>query len=96
MRIAALADAPLGRTYLPITDADTGVNRRELDFELSFARAVDAALAEQPDVLLLLGDVFDHPRPTYRAFRVAARELRKVREPPRSACCRPRRPARCR
>jgi DNA repair exonuclease SbcCD nuclease subunit len=80
MKIAAIGDAHLGRTYLPITDADTGVNRRELDFEQSFSRAVDAALAEEPDVLLWLGDVFDHPRPTYRAFRVAARELRKVRE----------------
>jgi DNA repair exonuclease SbcCD nuclease subunit len=80
MRIAAIGDAHLGRSYLPITDADTGVNRRELDFEASFTRAVDAALAERPDAILWLGDVFDHPRPTYRSFRVASRELRKIRE----------------
>jgi DNA repair exonuclease SbcCD nuclease subunit len=80
MKVAALGDAHLGRTYLPITDTDTGVNRRELDFEEAFARAVDAALAEQPDVLLWLGDVFDHPRPTYRSFRIVVRELRKIRE----------------
>ena len=79
-RIAAIGDAHLGRTYLPITDAATGVNRRELDFEESFTRAVDAMLAEQPDVVLWLGDIFDHPRPTYRSFRVASRELRKLRE----------------
>lgn len=80
MRVAALGDVHLGRTYLPITDADTGVNRRELDFEESFSRAVDAALAEEPDLILWLGDLFDHPRPTYRAFRVASRELRKIRD----------------
>jgi DNA repair protein SbcD/Mre11 len=80
MRIAALGDAHLGRNYLPITDTDTGVNRRELDFEESFTRAIDAMLAESPDVILWLGDVFDHPRPTYRSFRVASRELRKIRE----------------
>lgn len=80
MKIAAIGDAHLGRSYLPITDAETGVNRRELDFEESFARAIDAMLAEQPDVILWLGDVFDHPRPTYRSFRVASRELRKIRD----------------
>lgn len=80
MRIAAIGDAHLGRNYLPITDAATGVNRRELDFEESFTRAIDAMLAEQPDAVLWLGDVFDHPRPTYRSFRVASRELRKIRE----------------
>jgi exonuclease SbcD len=80
MRVAALGDVHLGRTYLSITDTDTGVNRRELDFEESFTKAVDVALAQAPDVLVLLGDVFDHPRPTYRSFRVAARELRKARE----------------
>ncbi|MCU1460831.1 MAG: hypothetical protein JWO37_906 [Acidimicrobiales bacterium] len=80
MRVAAIGDAHLGRNYLPITDTETGVNRRELDFEESFTRAVDAALARSPDVMLWLGDIFDHPRPSYRSFRVAARELRKIRE----------------
>jgi exonuclease SbcD len=78
MRVAALGDVHLGRTYLSITDTDTGVNRRELDFEESFTKAVDVALAQEPDLVLWLGDVFDHPRPTYRSFRVAARELRKI------------------
>ena len=80
MRIAAIGDAHLGRTYLPMTDADTGVNVRELDFEQSFTRAIDAMLATGPDAIVWLGDVFDHPRPTYRSFRVASRELRKIRE----------------
>ena len=78
MKVAALGDAHLGRTYLPIT-TDGGVNRRELDFELAFSAAIDLALAQEPDLIVWLGDVFDHPRPTYRSFRVAQRELAKIR-----------------
>src|SRR5438270_8112969 len=80
MKVAAFGDAHLGRQYLSVTDAATGVNRRELDFEESFTAAVDLALDQAPDVLVWLGDVFDHPRPTYRSFRVAQRALLKIRE----------------
>ena len=80
MKVVALGDAHLGRAYLSITDAATGVNRRELDFEESFTDAIDLALAQQPELLVWLGDVFDHPRPTYRSFRVAQRALLKIRE----------------
>ena len=80
MKVAALGDAHLGRAYLSITDSATGVNRRELDFEESFIAAVDLALAQEPDLLVWLGDVFDHPRPTYRSYRVAQRALLKIRE----------------
>src|SRR6059058_5444259 len=79
MRIAALGDAHLGRSYLPFT-TPAGVNQRERDFEVSFEAAVDLALAQNPDVIVWLGDIFDHPRPTYRSFRVAQRALRKIRE----------------
>jgi len=79
MKVAALGDAHLGRSYLPFTTAD-GVNQREHDFEQSFAAAVDLALAQQPDVLVWLGDIFDHPRPTYRSFRIAQRMLVKIRD----------------
>lgn len=78
MKVVALGDAHLGRSYLPY--ARDGVNVRELDFEASFDAAVDLALAQQPEVLVWLGDVFDHPRPTYRSFRVAQRALTRVRE----------------
>src|SRR5436305_14616103 len=80
MKVAALGDAHLGRQYLSVTDSATGVNRRELDFAESFVAAVDLALAQEPDVLVWLGDVFDHPRPTYPSFRVAQRELLKIRQ----------------
>ncbi|MFN2609010.1 MAG: exonuclease SbcCD subunit D [Acidimicrobiales bacterium] len=79
MKVAALGDAHLGRSYYAFTSPD-GVNRRELDFEDSFTRAVDLALAQEPDLIVWLGDVFDHPRPTYRSFRVAQRALTRIRE----------------
>jgi DNA repair exonuclease SbcCD nuclease subunit len=78
MKIAALGDAHLGRSYLPY--ATDGVNVRELDFEESFDAAVDLALAQEPDAVLWLGDVFDHPRPTYRSFRLAQRALARIRD----------------
>jgi DNA repair protein SbcD/Mre11 len=80
MKVAALGDAHLGRAYYNVTDPTTGVNRRERDFEESFEAAVALALEQEPDVLVWLGDVFDHPRPTYRSFRVAQRALLRVRE----------------
>ena len=61
MKVAALGDAHLGRAYHNVTDPVTGVNQRERDFELSFEAAVDLALAQEPDLLVWLGDVFDHP-----------------------------------
>lgn len=79
MKVAALGDAHLGRSYLPFTTPE-GVNQRERDFEVSFEAAVDLALAQQPDLIVWLGDVFDHPRPTYRSFRLAQRMLVKIRE----------------
>ena len=62
MRIAAIGDAHLGRTATTATTAD-GVNAREFDFERSFEAAIEAALATKPDLMVWLGDVFDHPRP---------------------------------
>jgi DNA repair exonuclease SbcCD nuclease subunit len=79
MRVAAIGDAHLGRSYYPFT-ADNGVNQREWDFERSFEAAVDLALTEQPDLIVWLGDVFDHPRPTYRSFRVVQRALTRIRD----------------
>jgi DNA repair exonuclease SbcCD nuclease subunit len=79
MLIAALGDAHLGRSYYPVTTPE-GVNQRERDFEISFEAAVDVALAQQPDVVVWLGDIFDHPRPTYRSYRVVQRALAKIRE----------------
>lgn len=78
MRIAAFGDAHLGRSaYSAVTEE--GANRREVDFEESFTAAVELCLAQSPDAVLWLGDVFDHPRPTYRSFLVVMRALARVR-----------------
>jgi DNA repair exonuclease SbcCD nuclease subunit len=79
VKVAAIGDAHLGRSYLPYT-TEAGVNVREHDFELAFTAAVDLALAQEPDLVVWLGDVFDHPRPTYRSFRVAQRALMRIRD----------------
>ena len=79
MRVAAIGDAHLGRSYYPFTTPE-GVNQREWDFERSFEAAVDLALAQEPDLIVWLGDVFDHPRPTYRSFRLVQRALAKIRD----------------
>lgn len=79
MRIAALGDAHLGRAYYPYTTAG-GVNQREADFEDSFQAAVELALEQKPDLVVWLGDIFDHPRPSYRSFRVAQAALTRIRE----------------
>lgn len=78
MKIAALGDAHLGRAYYPCTT--DGVNQRERDFEISFEAAVDVALSDSPDAVIWLGDVFDHPRPTYRSFCVAQRAVQRIRD----------------
>ena len=79
MRIAAIGDAHLGRAYLPVT-APNGVNQRELDFDEAFKGAVELALSLEPDLVVWLGDIFDHPRPTYRSFRVAQQQLARMRD----------------
>jgi DNA repair protein SbcD/Mre11 len=77
-RVVALGDAHLGRQYYSRTAPD-GANQRERDFEDSFVAAVDLALSLEPDAMLWLGDVFDQPRPGYRAFRVAQRAMARIR-----------------
>jgi DNA repair exonuclease SbcCD nuclease subunit len=79
MRVAAIGDAHLGRSYYPFTTPE-GINQREWDFERSFEAAVELALDQEPDLIVWLGDVFDHPRPTYRSFRLAQRALARIRD----------------
>jgi DNA repair exonuclease SbcCD nuclease subunit len=76
-RIVAISDAHLGRAHYHAVN-EQGLNQREADFAASWHRAVDAALALDPDGVLVLGDLFDIPRPSYRAFREGARGLRRL------------------
>jgi predicted phosphodiesterase len=79
MRIAAIGDAHLGRTATTATTPE-GVNQREVDFEDSFLESIRGALATNPELMIWLGDVFDHPRPNYRSFRIAMQALRMIRD----------------
>ena len=76
-RVVAIADAHLGRAHYHAVN-EQGLNQREADFAASWHRAVDAALELDPDAVLVLGDLFDIPRPSYRAFREGAKGLRRL------------------
>jgi DNA repair exonuclease SbcCD nuclease subunit len=76
-RVVAISDAHLGRAHYHAVN-EQGLNQREADFAASWHRAVEAALALDPDGVLLLGDLFDIPRPSYRAFREGQRGLRRL------------------
>src|SRR6266508_4273307 len=76
-RIVAIADAHLGRAHYHAVN-EQGLNQREADFAASWHRAVEAALELNPDAVLVLGDLFDIPRPSYRAFREGAKGLRRL------------------
>lgn len=78
-RVVGIGDAHLGRQIFSRT-TPAGVNQREADFESAFEDAVELALALEPDLVVWLGDVFDHARPAYRAYRVAQRALARVRD----------------
>ena len=79
-RLVAIGDAHLGRTHLAHLRDDEGRNLREEDFLRSFDWALDTAMAVEPDGFLLLGDVFDHARPSYRVFTRVLVGLRRLGE----------------
>jgi DNA repair exonuclease SbcCD nuclease subunit len=79
-RLVAFGDAHLGRTHLAHLRDDEGRNLREEDFLRSFAWAIDATLAAEPDGFLLLGDLFDHARPTYRTFSSVLVGMKRLRD----------------
>ena len=78
MKLAHLADLHLGfRQY----DRQTprGGNQREADVAEAFRRAVDDVLAQRPDLILLVGDIFHSVRPTNAAILFCFRELQRLR-----------------
>ena len=78
MKVAALGDAHLGRSYLPYT-VEGGVNQREWDFERSFEAAVALALAQEPDAVDL---VRRHLRPPRSALPFVPRRPASVGDGP--------------
>ncbi|MBI1722510.1 MAG: metallophosphoesterase, partial [Gemmatimonadetes bacterium] len=68
----------LGFRQFQRLDAE-GVNQRETDVAAAFRRAIDAAIARAPDVVLIAGDLFHAVRPTNRSIIEAFTQLARLR-----------------
>jgi DNA repair protein SbcD/Mre11 len=78
MRVAHLADLHLGfRQYQRLSPS--GNNQREADVARATRRAVDALIAERPDLVLIAGDIFHQVRPSNPMILFALRELTRLR-----------------
>ena len=78
MKLAHLADLHLGyRQYTRQTSQ--GINQREADVALAFRRALDDVVAQQPDLVVVAGDVFHSVRPTNTAILDAFRRFQDLR-----------------
>jgi DNA repair protein SbcD/Mre11 len=78
MRIAHLADLHLGfRQFQRLSSA--GNNQREADVARATRHAIDAVIAERPDLILIAGDVFHQVRPSNPMILFALRELTRLR-----------------
>jgi len=78
VKLAHFADLHLGfRQY----DRQTprGGNQREADVAEAFRRAVDDALEQEPDLIVLAGDIFHSVRPTNPAILFLFRQLHRLR-----------------
>ncbi|MBC8089260.1 MAG: DNA repair exonuclease [Phycisphaerae bacterium] len=78
MRLVHLADLHLGfRQYQRLTPS--GINQREADIAASVGRAIDAAIALRPAVVVVGGDVFHSVRPSNSAILHAYRMFSRLR-----------------
>jgi len=79
VRIAHLADLHLGfRQYH--RQNPNGINQREADVANAFRSAVDGILLEQPDAVIVAGDLFHAVRPTNAAIVFAFKQFQRLRE----------------
>jgi DNA repair exonuclease SbcCD nuclease subunit len=77
MLLVHLSDLHLGhRAY---ERAERGKNVRERDVALAFQRAVDEVIRLKPDLILLVGDIFDRPDPPPGALVALAQGLESIR-----------------
>lgn len=77
-RVAHLADLHLGFRQFTHT-APGGLNQREQDVTDALRRAIGGIVAEQPDLLVIAGDVFHSVRPTNAAILVLFGQLQRLR-----------------
>jgi exonuclease SbcD len=76
-RLLHMADAHLGARHQDLAEA--AAQQRERQFA-AFSRAVDAAIGNQVDVVLICGDLFDSNAQPRRSVERAAGELRRLAE----------------
>ena len=77
MKILHLADTHIGYSAYNTLD-ENGYNQREMDVYDAFARVVDAALKEEPDIVLHAGDLFESVRPSNRAISFVIEQLLRL------------------
>lgn len=77
MIVAHLSDLHLG--HRAFDRWEQGVNLRERDLALAVQRAVDAVVAQRPDLVVITGDVFDRPDPPAGALVTLTRALETLR-----------------
>jgi DNA repair protein SbcD/Mre11 len=77
MRILHTADLHIGFRQFDRLMPD-GVNAREADVADTFKRLVAAAIALEPDAVVVAGDVFHHPKPSNHATLVALEEFGRL------------------
>ncbi len=77
MLLAHLSDLHLGHRAYDRTEA--GRNVREQDVTLAFQRAVQAVIRLEPDLIFLVGDIFDRPDPPPGALVALAQGLEAFR-----------------
>ena len=77
MKLAHLADLHLGFRQFD-RQTPRGTNQREADVAEVFRRAVDDLLEQQPDLIVIAGDIFHSVRPTNAAILFFFRELHRL------------------
>src|SRR3989442_3001033 len=75
LKLLHVADVHLGKAF-QMLGAQGATQRRTL--EDTFVRAVDLAIAQQVDVVLIGGDLFDSPRPSATLVDLAEHHLRRL------------------
>lgn len=78
MRLVAMSDLHLGfRAYARLNSQ--GINQREIDVSRTFARTVDATIAQRPDLVTIAGDIFHQVRPSNTAIKFAFTQFARLR-----------------
>jgi DNA repair protein SbcD/Mre11 len=78
MKLAHLADLHLGFRQFD-RQTPKGANQREVDVAEVFKRAVDDILEQQPQLIVIAGDLFHSVRPTNAAILYCFRQLHRLR-----------------